>query len=233
MLQKKLCCILCCIAILCLAATSVFASDTEIKPEDTGSICYDFNGFDPAIVSGSLELRRVADFDFASKTATMCPGYEDAVSDPARLFEKDMAETLLNYAEIAGLPAETLELGEDGRIFVSDLPQGVYLVSQTTPFEGYEPLLPTLISIPMRSAGEWTLELKPVPKLEPIPEINTEPTESTEATVPTQPSTTEPETPPEIPKTGQINWPIPMLLMGGCFLILLGICLRKENHHET
>ena len=120
-----------------------------------------------------------------------------------------------------GLPARTVQVGEDGKAKVEDLPMGVWLVSQVVPFDGYMAMLPALISIPlMDEDGQWIFDVKAMPKLEPL---------VSETTVPT----TETTPPPDLPPTGQVNWPIPLLVVGGLFLILLGFCLRKDKRHET
>lgn len=62
----------------------------------------------------------------------------------------------------------------------------------------------------------------------PTPEITPTPTPS----IPPVPPTTPPTTPrtPEIPFTGLVWWPVPVLMGSGLFLIMLGLFLkRKEN----
>ena len=105
------------------------------------------------------------------------------------------------------------------------LDYGFYLVSQIEPFEGYTVIRPALISVPMEINHTWIFDVEAMPKLEPlVPETS----ETTETTVP---STTEPTT--DIPRTGQVNWPVPILLLAGSVLMILGLCLRKEKRHET
>ena len=224
MLRKKLCCLLCCIAILCLTATSAFASGGYFDGSDQpGSISFDFSAYEPAVCSGSIDLRMVAVWDDEAKTLRLCEDYAELLSGTDELFDSKTAARLFVCAESAGLPAQKLEIGADGKACAQDLAHGVYLVSQTEAFEGYTCMTPALISVPMEIAGEWVFDVEAAPKLEPLIQETT-PTE----TVPT----TEPP-PPWIPVTGQINWPIPLLLVGGSFLILLGLCLRKEKKHET
>lgn len=71
---------------------------------------------------------------------------------------------------------------------------------------------------------------------EPAPTDPTEP----EETKPTEPDTTEPtptkptETPPKpvLPQTGQLWWPVPVLVLAGLALILVGLLRRKEQDYE-
>lgn len=223
MLQKKLCRLLCCIAILCLTATSAFASGTFYGSDRLGSISFDFSDYEPAVSSGSIDLRMVAVWDDSAKALKLCEDYEDALSGVDALFAENAAKKLFVYAEGSGLSAQKIKVGKDGTACAADLASGVYLASQTVPFEGYTCMTPTLISVPLELDGEWIFDVEALPKLEPIIMDTTEPTVPTETTKP----------PPGVPVTGQINWPVPVLLMGGSFLILLGICLRKEKNHET
>ena len=221
MLRKTLCRILCCIAILCLTATSVFAENWFSGPVQNGSISFDFNTDQISVKGGSVDLRMVAWWDEEAKALQWREGWESCgLTLEEDLFQnKNAAASLFVYAEVHGIPAQEVRIGADGKAKVEDLPMGLYLVSQTQAFDGCMTMLPALVSIPMHINDEWIFDVEAAPKLEPlVPET-------------TVPSTTEPEI--IIPPTGQINWPIPLLILGGCFLILLGLCLRKGKRHET
>ena len=220
---KKLCCILCCIAILCLTATAVFAAGWywyDDEPQN-GTLSFDFNTDQISVTGGSVDMRMIAYYDAENKTLRFCEGWESCGLSFQELFDEKAADRLLAYAEANGLTAHEIKIGSDGRAKVTELPIGVYLVSQSTPFDGCLPLVPALISVPlMGDNGSWIFDVQAKPKLEPL---------VIETTVP---HTTEP-TPPELPPTGQTNWPVPLMLLSGCFLILLGICLRRDKRHET
>lgn len=222
MLRKKLCCLLCCIAILCLTATSVFAENWYDGPAQNGSISFNFNTANIKVTGGSFDLRMVAYWDEDAKTLKWCEGWEGCglTLDENGLFsDKNAAARLFVYAEVHNIPAQQIQVGTDGTAKAEDLPMGLYLVSQIEPFDGCMTMLPALISVPLYMDGEWVFDVEAAPKLEPL---------VLESTVP---STTEPEI--DIPPTGQTNWPIPLLTLGGCFLILLGVCVRRGKRHET
>ena len=113
------------------------------------------------------------------------------------------------------IPAQRIPIDGEGK--AEGLEPGVWMVTQTEPFAGYYCVSPTLVPIPMELNGGWTYKVTALPKLEPVP------VDTTEQTVPT----TVPEN--ELPPTGQVNWPVPVLAVVGCFLILLGLCLRKSR----
>lgn len=221
MLRKMLCCLLCCIAILCLTATSVFANNDLDGSDEIGMIHFDFSDGETPITGGSIQLRQIAVWHRDSWTYSWCEGYEDCgVPLKLKSITPDNAKRLFIYAERNQLPARTIEIGPDGAADVRDLEYGLYLVSQVEPFEGYLPMSPAFIHVPIQVDRELIYHVDAKPKIEPlIPET-------------TVPSTTEPDI-PDIPDTGQINWPIPVLLLAGSVLMILGLCLRKEKSHET
>ncbi len=223
MLRKMLCRLLCCIAILCLTATSVFAYGYFNGSDRLGSISFDFSSVGASARGGVVELRMVAEWDDEAKALRWCEGYEAVGFEANEITGDKAAEMLLRYAQVRQIPAVKLELDAEGKARVEELPLGVYLVSQTQAFPGYELMLPSLVSVPVEIDGSWVFDVEATPKLEPLVPETTQPA--------TQPST-EPHI-PGLPQTGQVNWPVPMLFMGGCFLILLGLCLRKDRRDET
>lgn len=221
MLRKMLCCLLCCIAILCLTATSVFANNDLDGSDEIGMIHFDFSDGETPITGGSIQLRQIAVWHRDSWTYSWCEGYENCgMALKLKSITPDNAKRLFVFAETNRLPARTIEIGPDGAADVRDLEYGLYLVSQVEPFEGYLPMTPAFIHVPIQVNRELIYHVDAKPKIEPlIPET-------------TVPSTTEPGI-PDIPDTGQINWPIPVLLLAGSVLMILGLCLRKEKNHET
>ena len=72
-----------------------------------------------------------------------------------------------------------------------------------------------------------------VPTVPTVPA--TEPTEPTRPTDPTEPTEPEPED-PELPKTGQLNWPVPILTILGLSFFTAGwiLCFhRRRDSHEA
>lgn len=219
MLRKMLCCLLCCIAILCLTATSALASGDAGQLPQSLSLSFDFSWAEPQ-VRGTVDVRQVASMD-ENAQLTWLEAYRDAGVSLDELEEDLSAARLLVYAESKGLPAAKLQIGEDGRGTMELDSPGVYLVSQIEAFPGYSCMMPALICVPLLVDQSWIPAVEALPKLEPLIEESTEPTETT------------PHKPPPLPKTGQLNWPVPVLLLTGSVLILLGVCLRKDNRHEA
>ena len=42
-----------------------------------------------------------------------------------------------------------------------------------------------------------------------------------------------PDTPPKIPQTGMLWWPVPLLVCGGLLFVVLGCRMRRRNREEN
>ncbi len=96
-----------------------------------------------------------------------------------------------------------------------DLELGLYLAVQKTPADGYYELSPFLISVPYASDGKYVYDVTAAAKseLKKVPE--------------------EIPTPPSIPQTGQLNWPVPTLAAAGILLVAIGWVLRNRKQEEN
>lgn len=110
----------------------------------------------------------------------------------------------------------------NGKAQILDLPTGLYLVVQNTPAGGYSKLTPFLVSLPyLDEDGLYQYHLNAAAKseLERVPET-------------TLPTPTNPN--PWLPQTGQLNWPIPVMVCLGMVSFVCGWCLcfrvrRKDD----
>lgn len=125
---------------------------------------------------------------------------------------KTLSETAANLA-----PDYTGTVGEDGTLVLENLPLGLYLVVETKPAEGYTELEPFLVTVPLRNEdGTYDYTVDAFPK-----ETLLEPPAPTPTPTPT------PTPPPNLPQTGQLWWPVPLL--AGIGLVFLIIGLRKKK----
>ena len=113
---------------------------------------------------------------------------------------------------------------QDGKAVFADLPTGLYLIVQDEAAEGFSKLSPFLVSVPYMEDGTYRYHVTAAIKSELEREPESEPTE---------PPPTEPGD-PDLPQTGQLNWPIPLMLVSGLALFLVGWVLRygKKERYE-
>lgn len=158
------------------------------------------------------------------------------------------AENRWRY-EWTDLPADHVWL------VVEEVPEGYFVVVQhvngwvviinTLPPD--EPSCPTVPTEPSEPT-EPSIPTEPSQPTEPS--VPTEPTEPTQPSVPTEPSkpteptepstepTTEPPTEPtepepELPDTGLLWWPVPLMLAMGLVLVILGTIFRRRETDEA
>ena len=127
----------------------------------------------------------------------------------------EYAKDLAAFAKDNSLSGQTRTIGEDGKASFENLEIGLYLLVQDTPAAGYSKLQPFLVSVPYWDGEAYIYDIDAQVKgeLERVPQ--TQP-----PTAPTAP------TDPKLPQTGQLNWPIPLLVLLGLGLFAAGWALR-------
>ncbi len=132
----------------------------------------------------------------------------------------DIAARLQAYAEENRLsPLAEQDVDASGNISFDGLPVGLYLICQQEAAPGYGALAPFLVSLPYLDNGVYVYDLTANPKTELEPE-------------PTEPPT-QPEEPPDLPYTGQLWWPVPVLACGGMLLLIVGVALNRRKHRDA
>lgn len=135
-----------------------------------------------------------------------------------------LAGGLAAYAMEHKIEGVTQEGRKSGKISFTNLELGLYLLVQKEAADDYSKIEPFLVSVPVYEGGVYVYDIDAEPKLEvkkePRPEVPSEPTKPSE---------------PTLPQTGQLKWPIPILLMLGLCLFCTGLLLRfrkKDNNYE-
>lgn len=177
------------------------------------------------LVDGSLTICKVGDIEIRDgnsgfvlvESLTGGPSLED-IHAPA------LAEELAELAREKGLSMLRGSI-QEGRARFSELEVGLYVVIQQEgdATEGFAPIRPFLLSLPVWAEEAYQYDLQAVPK---VPLV----TEPIAPTTPTEPPA------PDLPQTGQLNWPIPVLVVMGLGFFALGWILRlsgRREHHES
>lgn len=153
----------------------------------------------------------------------------DALPDGAlRAYQgKDLSEKNLTpelAKELAGMVKASSAIKpasfKSGVVTFDNLELGLYLIVQTKSISGYEKIAPFLVSVPLWDKDHYLYEINVSEKFE----IKKEP-----------PTPGTPETPDQpgdkLPQTGQVNWPMPVLLILGLALIVTGTALKRKSKH--
>ena len=112
---------------------------------------------------------------------------------------------------------------EDGKATFTGLPAGLYLIIQEKAADGFSRMGAFLVSVPCLENGEYRYHVTASVKSELEREPETEQTD---------PPATEPED-PKLPQTGQLNWPIPVMVAAGLALFILGWFLSFGKKRES
>ena len=111
---------------------------------------------------------------------------------------------------------------ENGKATFTGLSTGLYLIVQNKAADGFSKMSAFLISVPRMEDGEYQYHVTAAIKSEL--ERETEPTEPP----PTKPDDT------KLPQTGQLNWPIPLMVVSGLGFFAVGwaLCFGKKREQS-
>ena len=213
------------LAVLLLFSTAVSGHATEFPDQNrkgTLTLLMDWEG--EKLDSGSLTICRVGQIVFEDNAwkFTLIPQLRDSGISLEDLNDAQLPKQLEQQVKEKTLPGITSQIREGKAVF-TDLTVGLYLVTQEDTCKGFSPINPFLISLPQWENERYVYDLTALPKVSLEPQ-------------PTEPPETEPTKPPEpqLPQTGQLNWPIPVMAVTGFALFALGwyLCLGKKSGHE-
>ena len=138
-----------------------------------------------------------------------------AAMDSAELSAQnaELARALAAYA--AAWTADQTAVISDGEAVFTELRPGLYLIAMTKEDDTGATITPFLMSLP-DEAGNYDISARPKPEIEPP------------APTPT-PTPTPGPSENKLPQTGQLWWPVPVMLAAGVMLLAAGILLRRRN----
>ena len=253
-IQKKLSALLVTL-LLCFVMTAGVSAHEVPDMSRTGSVTavMKYNG--GAVGGGTLTLYKAGDVseDDGNYSFTLTKDFAGSGLSLEDISASSLPGALADYAASARLSGNVAAIGADGKVTVSGLAPGLYLVVQGQAAEGYEAVAPFLVSIPMNENGTYIYDVNVEPKLGALtrtPTASTEmpasagdkketketassdpssSTESSSGSSGTSGSSGEKKT---LPQTGQLNWPVPVCAMLGLCLILMGMALRSDRHRS-
>ena len=228
-MKKRILVYLLALILMCNMQFFVSAEGTERPLPDltrNGSITFEMKANSTLLNSGNLNICKVANiqqngelFEFV-----LIDGLASSNADLTKVTDPAVAQLLLKYVQTYRITKITSPI-VNGVCAFNDLPVGLYLVwqNESDATTGYSAIQPFLISVPRTQDGEYIQDIVAKPK---VPLVTPPPTPS----VPPSPP------PPNLPQTGQLNWPIPFMGVAGCALFALGLILcgdKRRSDDET
>lgn len=192
----------------------------------TGSLRLMFYWNHEPLMNGEVTLYRVGDIveDDGNYGFAPIARLKDANLSFAEPNDPVLTEKLVSLAEKRELPKLIVKI-EKGEARAESLAAGLYLVCQSEKQagKGFNPIAPFLISLPRWENDHYVYEVEANPK---IP-LKPEPTETTKPTSGSSSGNT------KLPQTGQLWWPVPVLLCMGLVCIIIGLIRRREEQDEA
>ena len=132
---------------------------------------------------------------------------------------EDLAKLKDKLTAVTETPVTVGGNGKKGIAEFRNLHFGLYLAVQETAASGYGKTKPFLVSVPYLEDGAYVYNVKADPKTDLEREVKPTPTQ--------KPST--PSGGGKLPQTGQLWWPVPVLICMGLGCIAVGLIRRREG----
>lgn len=209
-LRRRFAALLLMLCLLAAGALPALATSVNIRLVDasgnpaTGTIrvaLYD-SAKDKALSGGQLTMYRVAEVkrkngDLSFEYCGDFYGCGIALGD---LTDSTLADQLLEYMP-QGARGTTKTVDADGNAAFENLELGLYLIVQSKASNGYAPIKPFLVSLPMAENGKWNYEVDASPKVGGYTPVNPDTPPVPPTPVPDKPGTPEQPTEPTNPDT--------------------------------
>ncbi len=225
--------------LLCTFLVPIYAH--EIPDENRrGKITVKMSYDGKTITDGTLTAYRVGEIqeNNGNYSFVKTPPMENFSGNYNNISEPKLANEVYDFVKEHNIQAYSEVDNKDGKIAFTNLDLGLYLIVQTKASNGYELMNPFLVSVPMNEDGNYVYEINAEEKfqLHQDPTTTTSP-ESPDSSNPSDPSVSSvpsiqtDQSDPTLPQAGQLNWPIPVLVILGLVLITIGwlLCSRKEK----
>ena len=214
------------LALLFLLALPLSAAAHPVPDESRNghcSITVSMTYKEKAVRGGKLALYKVGDVAENDGNYSFVPVKEIQADIPefGDIQSPELAGKLAKLEKkLTPVTADPVTVGKDGKATFSNLTFGLYLVVQKTAASGYRKIAPFLVSVPYLYRDEYQYELTSQPKTDLEQEVK-------------------PTAPPssgggggKLPQTGQLWWPVPLLICAGLGCIAVGLFRRREDRNE-
>ena len=212
---------------------TAFAAENTVQSDDTdgthrGSITVDLVSTESgkAISDGTLTLYQAAQAELTdgeikltyTEAFSRC-GMTLADAEKSETEKKALAAGLEAYVKQNDIKGQSVEVDRNGHAEWTDLEQGLYLIVQTGQADGYAPIQTFLISVPETVDGAYIYEINAKPKTGTV-DTPEDPTPDNKNAVPSD---------SKLPQTGQLWWPVPVLVIVGILCVFIGWYRKRRS----
>lgn len=202
-------CVLTALLVLSLICSCYAAGPIDAERVGSISVLIEYN--DHAVSGGTLTAYHIAVPTWIGEDYVFefTQSFDNCELSLSELDQKETAIAFSEYVLAQSISGITRRINMDGEAKFENLPVGLYLIIQEQAANGYFPIEPFLISIPMMEGDKWIYDVDATPKID----------------IEREPQPINPPKPPDIPQTGQLKWPIPLLTISGIVFFALGWAL--------
>lgn len=194
------------------AIVNVNAVTEPIDFEKTGSLSVTMKCSHGYISGGNVALYRIAELKWIDENYKFeyTRDFKDCHIPLNNLNADGLADSFNNYI-IEKQIVVNRNILEDGTIVYNNLPLGLYLVVHEEATDGFTNALPFIVTLPMSNGAEWEYNVDATPKVEIKHSVIVGP--------------------PDIPQTGQLKWPVPVMAALGVIIFAIGLvlCFKRGN----
>lgn len=212
-----------------ITAFALDNSELDLSRKGSVSVTMRDSMTQDTVSGGSLSIYKVADVvvENGNSFYKYTDKFSECIWSLEDLENSELASNLSAYVAENEVGGATSLIDEKGIGRFEELDLGLYLVVQTTPSEGYFSLNPFLVSVPIIENDEFVYDVDATSKAEGLTQVP-----STDEPKPTPVTTRRPGT---LEQTGQLNWPVPVLIIAGLMFFALGWSLflsqkRRKNN---
>ena len=213
------------LVLLCLPLSAAAAHPVPDESQDghcSITITMTYKG--KAVPGGTLALYKVGDVQEDDGNYSFVPvkAIQSDISEFGNIESSDLPGKLAKLEKkLTPVTAKPVTIDKNGTATFSNLEFGLYLVVQKTAASGYGKTSPFMVSVPYLYKGEYKYNVTSQPKTDLEREVK-------------------PTTPPssgggggKLPQTGQLWWPVPVLVCMGLGCIAVGLIRRREAGDES
>ena len=227
--MKKITILVMTVSLLLSVAVTAYAKENPDRDRE-GSLTLIMEWRGEQLNSGTLTVCQVGQIVYEGNgwNFALIPQLQESGLSLKNLDDAQLAKQLAQQVKEQKIPGMTAPI-QKGKAVFKNLAVGLYLVTQEKACKGFSPINPFLVSLPRWENDSYRYDLTARPKvsLEPLPTLPPETEEPT--SVETEPPRSEDF---HLPQTGQLNWPVPMLVIGGLVLFLFGWFLYHDDHKK-
>ncbi len=178
-----------------------------------------------AVPGGEFEIYHIANISESNRSLkyAFTNDFKSCTISLDNIESNEFASAMESYIKCNKISGIKMNVADNGIAEFTQLDSGIYFIMQNEAAKGYNKANSFTVSLPSYENGNYNYTVDANPK------FNFSGTENT-----TLPTTVKPAKPTDtnLPKTGQLNLPVPILLTTGICMLVFGLVIRFSGRKE-